>query len=210
MNRIFWLLLSGCWGGSCQAPCAGADEPLVWQDLLAENVVGGWQASAFGISGKEEISAQRIILGMGNPFTGVTWHGVAIPQVDYEIELVAQKTMGVDFFCGLTFPVGEDFCTLVLGGWGGSLTGLSCIDDIDASQNFTRSFHRYDLGVDYTIRLRVEQQRLRAWLQDGLLFDVDLSGQALSIRPEVQPSLPLGIACYNTATIVSAFRVRTL
>lgn len=182
----------------------------MWADLLTEKVVDGWQPSAFGISGNEEIAAHRIALSMGNPFTGVTWHGDPIPNVDYEIEVTARKTMGVDFFCGLTFPVGDDFCTLILGGWGGSITGLSSVDGIDASENFTRSYQRYDIGTDYTIRLRVQGDSVRVWLQDKLLIQVEREGRLFSVRPEVEPSLPLGVACYNTATMVSSFRIREL
>ena len=210
MSRLWSVAFGLCCLVSCSAPGAADRESFEWRDLLSEEVVDGWRASAFGISGNEEIAAHRIAMSMGNPFTGVTWHGDPIPDVDYEIELIARKTMGVDVFCGLTFPVNDNFCTLILGGWGGSLTGLSSVNEIDASENFTRSFQRYDIGTDYTIRLRVEEDRVRAWLQGELLLEVELGENELSVRPEVEPSLPLGIACYNTATQISSFRVREL
>jgi len=178
--------------------------------LLSEESIHDWRASEFSISGAEDLAPHRIALGMGNPFTGVTWDGEELPTMDYEIEVIARKTMGTDFFCGLTFPVDDEFCTLILGGWGGSITGLSSIDGVDASENFTRSFRRYDIGTDYTIRLRVDRQQVQAWLQDGLLLEVDLDDHVLSTRPEVELSKPLGISCYNTAAIVSSMRIRQL
>ena len=44
---------------------------------------------------------------------------------------------GSDFFCSTTFPVGKDPCTLVVGGWGGMVVGLSNVDHEDASENGT-------------------------------------------------------------------------
>ena len=38
--------------------------------------------------------------------------------MDYELRLEAKRVEGGDFFCGLTFPVGKEYCTLILGGWG--------------------------------------------------------------------------------------------
>jgi hypothetical protein len=35
---------------------------------------------------------------------------------------------GSDFFAALTFPVNDLFCTLINGGWGGMLVGLSSLD----------------------------------------------------------------------------------
>ena len=44
---------------------------------------------------------------------------------------------GSDFFAVLLFLTSESHATLILGGWGGSLIGISSIDDFDASENET-------------------------------------------------------------------------
>jgi hypothetical protein len=48
--------------------------------------------------------------------------------MNYEIKLEAKKVTGNDFFCGMTFPVGDSFCSFIVGGWGGPVVGLSSID----------------------------------------------------------------------------------
>lgn len=210
MNRLLSAALAlGCMI-SCSAPNSADGEAIVWQDLLTEENITSWQPSAFGISGREEILPHAIRLTMGNPFTGVAWSGEPLPTENYEIEIVARKVMGNDFFCGLTFAVGEDPCTFIAGGWGGSITGLSCIDGKDASENATRTFQRYDVGEDYTIRIRVEEHRVRAWLQDGLVVQQPRDGVDFSVRMEVELSTPFGIACYNTEALITACRIRRL
>lgn len=210
MNRLLSVALVLACMISCSAPGAAGGESIEWQDLLAEGVVQNWQPSAFGISGRETIEPHNIQLTMGNPFTGVTWEGEPLPTENYEIEVTARKVMGQDFFCGLTFQVGEAPCTFIAGGWGGSITGLSCIDGKDASENATRTFQRYDIGQDYTIRIRVEDHQVSVWLEDGLVVQQPRAGTEFSVRFETEPSIPLGIACYNTEALISACRIRRL
>jgi hypothetical protein len=68
---------------------------------------------------------------MGSNLTGVTGTG-EVPAGDYEIELQAMRLAGSDFFCGLMFPVQTDHCSLIVGGWGGALVGLSSLNFHDA------------------------------------------------------------------------------
>ena len=91
---------------------------------------------------------------MGSYATGITWNG-PIVRMDYEISLDAMRVDGSDFFCALTFPVGENPCTLVLGGWGGTLCGLSNLDYYDASENETTTFYAFEKNTWYHVRLRV-------------------------------------------------------
>ena len=48
-----------------------------------------------------------------------------IPKINYEVALDAMRVSGSDFFCGLTVPVNDSFCSLIVGGWGGGLGGVS-------------------------------------------------------------------------------------
>ena len=52
--------------------------------------------------------------------------------MDYEVTLEGKRVAGDDFFCTTTFPVGESFCSFVVGGWHGTVVGLSSIDGMDA------------------------------------------------------------------------------
>ena len=56
--------------------------------------------------------------------TGITWTN-EVPTNNYEISLEAMRVEGSDFFCALTFPVGNDPCSFIVGGWGGGVVGLS-------------------------------------------------------------------------------------
>lgn len=200
-----WLLLPALLLG-CQAAPATVEGPP-WHDLLADEAATSWESIPFGLHGPSSIEAGRMTLGMGGPLTGMRWSGAALPR-EYELELTCRKTMGTDFLCGLTFPIGESAATVILGGWGGALTGLSSIDGLDASENFTCSYRRYPPDTDFQLRVRVTTQHVRAWLDGELLFTVDTTRHRLSVRDEMEACTPLGIASYSTASEVSRMRWR--
>jgi hypothetical protein len=118
--------------------------------------------------------------------------------VNYEVNLEARKTVGNDFFCGLTFPVNEEFCSLIVGGWGGPVVGLSCIDGIDASENGTKILKRFEKELWYKIKLQVTEKKIVAWIDDEKVVDFYYKGRELSIRPEVDLSKPFGICTWIT------------
>ena len=98
-----------------------------------------WERTDFAGKGDVRIDENgSLVLEMGAELSGVRWKGKTdLPKIDYEVTLQAKRTMGSDFFCGLTFPFKESHATLILGGWGGSLIGISSLDDFDASENET-------------------------------------------------------------------------
>jgi hypothetical protein len=131
--------------------------------------------------------------------------------MNYEISLEAMRLEGADFFCGLTFPVGKAACTLVVGGWGGMVVGISNIDRLDASQNETTQEMQFDDRRWYRIRARVTEQKIEAWIDDEKRIDFATTGRVLSLRPgDIQKSLPLGIATYMTRAAVRDIRLRRL
>ena len=150
-----------------------------------------------------------MILGIGDGCTGVTYTR-HIPETDYEISLEARRKEGNDFFCGLTFPAGKDPCTLIVGGWGGTTVGLSCIDGKDASENETTSYHNFEKNRWYNIKLVVTTDRIEAWVDEEKVVDMTTMGKKLSIRPEVTLSKPLGIASWNTTAGLRNIRMRSL
>ena len=79
----------------------------------------------------------------------------ALPTTSYEVALQAMRVEGSDFFAGITFPVGGSFCSLILGGWGGSVVGLSSINGLDASENETSQSRQSESGRWYYVRIRV-------------------------------------------------------
>ncbi len=163
--------------------------------------LNGWEVTNFGPQGPVYVSGGSIILGMGDGCTGITW-AKDFPKVNYEVHLEAKQMDGNDFFCGMTFPVKEDFCTLIVGGWTGSVTGLSNIDGYDASENETTLFKLYEKNVWYNIKLRVTADSIIAWVDDTTVVDVNIVGKKLSIRPEVTLSKPFGIASWQTTAAI--------
>ena len=159
----------------------------------------GWKSSEFGGDGEITVEEGKLILDFGNDLTGITWKDAKVlPKVNYEITLEAQRVEGSDFFCGLTFPIKEEPCSLILGGWGGTVCGLSSLDFRDASENESTSFREFKNGQWYKVRLRVLEKRITAWIDDKQILDVDLSGKKVGIRSEVDPSKPLGVCSWRT------------
>ncbi len=171
--------------------------------------LGQWKATDFGGQGEVSVKDGAIHMAMGSYMTGITWSGPVI-RMNYEITLEAMRVEGSDFFCGLTFPVGEKPCTLILGGWGGSLCGLSSIDHFDASENSTTRMISFENGKWYRVRLRVVSNRIQAWLNDEDLVDADITDKNIDIRIEVEASKPLGIATWNTAGAVRNIKLKKL
>ena len=159
--------------------------------------VTGWEVTNFGPQGPVYISGDDIILGMGDGCTGITWKG-EFPTINYEVSLDARRIEGNDFFCGMTFPVGKDPCTLIVGGWGGTTVGLSSIDGLDASHNSTRTLMQFDKNRWYHIRLKVTPSKIGAWIDTIQVVNFTLGARKLTIRPEVELSKPFGIASWNT------------
>ena len=105
---------------------AMADEG--WQSLFDGKSLGQWKSTEFGGEGKVTVANGQINLEAGVMLTGITWTGSSFPKTNFEVSLEAKKVDGTDFFCGLTFPVAESHCSLILGGWGGGIVGLSSLD----------------------------------------------------------------------------------
>jgi len=138
------------------------------------------------------------VLGAGAPMTGVTWTG-EFPKSDYEVRFEAARLDGNDFFASLTFPVGDTFCTWVLGGWGGDIVGLSSIDGWDASDNETRTYADFEKGRWYRFRLKVTAERITGWIDDRQMVDVAIAGRKVGLRyGEIKLSAPFGFASYGT------------
>ena len=166
----------------------------------------GWQATQFGPHGPVTISDGKIVLNFGDGCTGIT-STRDIPTMNYEISLEAQRTSGQDFFCGMTFPVNDEFCSLIVGGWGGSVVGLSNINNEDASNNETKVVKSFENNTWYTITLRVTSQKIEAWIDNEKLVDYAYKAGELSIRSEMNLSKPLGICSWKTVAELRNIRM---
>jgi len=180
-----------------------------WHELFDGRTLAGFAVTDFGGQGDVVVRAGRLHLGIGSPLTGVTWTG-PLPHGDYELELVASRVLGTDFFAALTFPIGGDCLTLVFGGWGGSVGGLSCLDGADASRNATRRVRAFPNGTEARLRLAVVGERVTVHVDGAPWLDADLAGARRTLRPEVELSRPLGLASYASEGAVSVLRWRPL
>ena len=169
----------------------------------------GWEITQFGTQAPVSVSEGKIILNYGDGCTGITCTK-DFPKVNYEVFLEARKTSGNDFFCGMTFPVNDEFCSLIVGGWGGPVVGLSCIDGADASDNSTKILKRFDKNIWYKIRLKVTDQRITAWIDDEKLVDFEYEGHELYVRPEVELSKPFGICTWITTSELRNIWIKNL
>jgi hypothetical protein len=151
-----------------------------------------------------------IMIGRGSDMSGITWTK-DVPKQNYEVELEARRTQGIDFFCGLTFPVKDSFATLVVGGWGGAVVGISSLDGEDAAHNSTTRYHRFKNGQWYRIRLAVTATNLSVWLDGDQVVDADIRGKNVALRAgEIEASKPFGIASYSTTAELRGIQLRRL
>src|SRR5262245_51013414 len=196
--------------GQKAAPAADAAKEK-WESLFDGKSLAGWKATNFGGEGELEVKDGQIIMQMGQPLTGLTIKdGSKLPKDNYEITLQAMKRKGDDFFCALTFPIRDTHASFVVGGWGGSVVGLSSIDGQDASENETTDYVTLAKDKWYTIRVRVAGGKVECWLNEKQQVDVELKDKRLSTRIEVDPNKPLGICCYNVEAAVKDIKLRRL
>jgi len=169
-----------------------------WQPLFDGKSLQGWRETKFQGRGRVRVDKGTIVLGAGNPLTGIT-RTVPFPKSNYEVRFEAARLEGGDFFARLTFPVQDSFCTWVTGGWGGDIVGLSSLDGWDASDNETRSYFNFEKGRWYALRLRVTDRRLQAWIDGQSIVNVEIAGRSVGLRyGEIKLSAPFGFASYAT------------
>ena len=195
---------------SSWAVAAHAEEKAAeWQSLFDGKTLKGWKSTDFAGHAEVEVKDGRIILPQGNDMTGVTYTG-EFPTMNYEISLDAMRVDGSDFFCGLTFPVGKEPCSLIVGGWGGGVVGLSSINGFDASENETTEYKSFEKGRWYHVRLQVTKGRIQAWIDKERIVDVDSSDKKFSIRSEVELSQPMGVSSWCTSAALRDIKLRKI
>jgi hypothetical protein len=171
----------------------------------------GWKVIDFAGAGEVVVEEGELILGMGEILTGVVIDGDPPLRMSYEISLEAKRVMGTDFFCGLTFPVGDVSVSFVAGGWGGGMTGISSVDGMDASENMTSSVQRYDNDKWYRFRVRVTPGLIEAWIDNRQVVNLATEGHRLGMRfGEIEDCVPLGLATYQTKAAIRNIVVQAL
>jgi hypothetical protein len=181
-----------------------------WRTLFDGKSLTGWRVTDFDEGGKVELKEGLLVLTKGAPFVGVNYTNET-PKLNYEVTLEAMRVSGSDFFCGFTFPVRDTFCSFIVGGWGGSLVGLSNIDGSDASENETTQFINFENGRWYRIRLRVSDRRIEAWIEQKKVVDVLTANRKIELRfGEIELSKPFGLSAWSTSAAYRQIKIQNV
>jgi len=188
-----------------------------WIALFDGESLKGWKVPKFGGDGKVHVKDGVLHIEMGDMCTGITYVEddanapvKKLPREDYEIEVETMRAEGDDFFCGLTFPVGKDYISLIPDGWAGAVTGLSCLDDFDASLNETTQDVEFKNNKWYRLRARVTKTHITCWVDDKQIINVARKGRKINVRGEVEDCCPLGIATWQTHGAIRGIWLRKL
>ena len=202
-------------GGDTPAPKKEETKGAVL-NLFAEGVKH-WKVlddfpSNGGIEKGDEEGIFRV--GTGDPLSGVRYEGPEeLPVTNYEFTVESRRTKGGDFFCAITFPVNsiKTCCTFVAGGWGGALTGISSIDGMDAANNSTSTFHKYEKNAWHTFKIRVTPKELKVWQGKDAIVELELADRKISMRwGDIEYCQPFGLATYLSTGEFRNFKLRRL
>ncbi|MFN5578246.1 MAG: family 16 glycoside hydrolase [Akkermansiaceae bacterium] len=207
MQRRKWM---GLFGGFCLL--GGGEKKKVVDVSAAEKPWIAMKDQWEQVSGGEIEVGDELSIGWGETLTNVRWKG-EVPTAPFELEMKAKRVNGTDFFCAVTFPArGPEQCvTLIVGGWGGSLVGISCIDGKDASENDAQKTYAFMTDVWYQIRLVREGESIKVWIDGEKFIDVDTTGKSLSLRQGgIEECAPFGLATWQTTARIKDIRWRGL
>jgi len=186
--------------------------PGEWVSLFDGKTLSGWRVlTEKAFVGHKEVRVDNgtIVMERGQLQTGIGWDG-AFPSENYEVWLEAMRTDGHDFFCGMTFPVGQEPCTLIIGGWGGSVVGLSNVDHMPAAENMTTNSMSFESNRWYVIHLRVTTKKIDVWIDDQHMISLEREGRSFSVWWEQEAARPFGIANWDTGSALRHIRFRRL
>jgi len=218
-TRLFTLIVTlsaGVSAAICADQACGDEPPepavAAGKLLFDGKSLKGWKVVekfSFKNHGKVVVKNGAVELPPGEPGTGVVFAG-AMPRDGYELTFETRRMAGADFFCGLTFPVGKEYCTLILGGWGGTTVGLSNIDGEAAIENETTDFINFKKNKWYSIKLVVNGKKIEATLDGEHLLEVKRENHKFSIWWEQEPLRPLGVCTWNTHGAIRNLRLTSL
>jgi hypothetical protein len=183
-----------------------------WKILFDGKSLTNWKTAEFGGQGDPIIKDSNLIIPMGETLSGVAWAGdpKAIPTINYEVSLEAQRVTGSDFFVGLTFPYQKSFASLILGGWGGAVCGISSVDGEDAAHNSTATVREFKDKQWYRIHLRVTDKKIEAWVNDDQVVDLETEDHKIDTRADIDLCKPFGLGTYQTTAAIRDIKIRSI
>ncbi|MFO7906244.1 MAG: DUF1080 domain-containing protein [Pirellulaceae bacterium] len=187
---------------TAETPQSKEEAKRKWTVLFNGKDMKGWKLPKgfdYDDAGKVEVKDGTLVLNGGLYATGIRWAG-KFPKMNYEVRFSAQRVDGYDFFAGTSFPVGDGALTLILGGWGGYVTGLSSIDGYRADENETCSCMEFKNKKWYPVRIRVTEDKVVAYVGDEKICDFETENRKLTVTAEMEPCLPFGVATWGGTT----------
>ena len=172
------------------------DIPDGWESLFDGKTLTGWKVVRYGGDGEPYVKDGSLVLPMAvsGPMTGVCWVGDVLPANNYIIYYEARRVRGSDIFAGLTFPYGDTAASLIFGGWGGIVNGLSSIGGFDASENETVQYFSYNNNQWYPVQLHVTPDSIRATVGKEKVIDLATAGKDIHLRDVI---LDTGLTLWN-------------
>jgi len=172
----------------------------------------GWNVlddGFFDAAGKVLAEGGRLTLSAGSDMTGIQWAG-AMPKDNYQVQLEAMRVEGDDFFCGMTFPVAGGHATLICGGWGGQLVGLSNVDGYAAVENMTTATMEFERNRWYAIDLMVTEGHVTVWIDSEKVIDLATEKHKFDVWLQQEDTRPFGFTSYATTGALRNIRLRRL
>ena len=191
-------------------PLAKVESPATVDLLKSETYEQNWKNTNFGGEGDVSLKDGVLTLKSGTPMTGITYENEDFPKENYEVQWSARRVKGNDFFSCVTFPVGNEFCSVVCGGWGGGVVGLSSINGSDAVENETTQYINFENDKWYKLTLKVTPELIEFWIDGANLIDVKREDKSFSTRIEVLRSRPFGFCNYQCVSELKDFHYQDL
>lgn len=198
-NRVFLLLVAVV---ALSSPARLLAEPGPWIDLIAKidgpaRGAGGQWTKAGGQLRTSAAASSRIAL----PYR---------PSGEYDFRVRFTRTSGVHSVA-LVFVAGDGQATFEIDAWGEHLAGIQQIGGRDLRANGTRVANQtLTNGREYTARVEVRRDQVRAYLDDKLLVTHRTDGSDLSMLDlwRLPDAKSLGVGAYEADTMFHAIEVR--
>jgi len=194
------VAFAGVLGAGCGPADLSALAPGESAEVFNGRDLSGWEVLAdgyFDAAGKVYAADGAMVLEAGKDLTGIRWTG-RMPRDNFCISLRARRVEGEDFFCGITFPVRKGYVSLILGGWGGTVVGLSNVDGMAAVENNTTRIIKFKLKRWYDVDVAVGRGHIRVYLDGKEIVDQAIDGHQFDVWPQMEPPRPLGFATWQT------------
>jgi len=182
-----------------------------WEELFDGKTLDGWKVAEKGAGytehGEVRVQDGRIVLGAGEPLTGIAWTG-EFPKSGYEVRYEAMPIVAGADFASIYFPVGDSACVLIVAS---RYTGLDCVDGLRHHENGTvRKWASEVGGRWYAVRLRVTASRIEAWVDQAKVIDLATAGRRFSTAGHDEAMKPFGLMTYRAVGAVRTIRLRRL